>query len=167
MWSVAGMTVALVLLGAGFALRADEAGAGGALGRITAISLMIYIAFFAIGLGPVFWLLIAEIYPIKMRAVAMSAATVANWAANYVVAASFLTMAGFLGQGRRILVLRNNGADHLQLRPAPCSRDQGKDAGGGPGYICRAKSRKAQKSGVRSSSSNRLNSLNRLNLETA
>ena len=98
LWSVAGMTVALVLLGAGFALRADEAGAGGALGRITAISLMIYIAFFAIGLGPVFWLLIAEIYPMKMRAVAMSAATVANWAANYVVAASFLTMAQALGK---------------------------------------------------------------------
>jgi SP family galactose:H+ symporter-like MFS transporter len=98
LWSAAGMAFALVLLGAGFALRADEAGAGGALGRITAISLMIYIAFFAIGLGPVFWLLIAEIYPLKMRAVAMSAATVANWAANYLVAATFLTMAGFLGK---------------------------------------------------------------------
>jgi len=98
LWSVAGMTIALVLLGAGFALRADEAGAGGALGRITAMSLMIYIAFFAVGLGPVFWLLIAEIYPIKTRAVAMGAATVANWAANYVVAATFLTMAGLLGR---------------------------------------------------------------------
>jgi MFS family permease len=98
LWSAAGMSLALVLLGAGFALRGDEASAGGALGRITAISLMIYIAFFAIGLGPVFWLLIAEIYPLKMRAVAMSAATVANWAANYLVAATFLTMAGFLGK---------------------------------------------------------------------
>jgi sugar porter (SP) family MFS transporter len=98
LWSVAGMTVALFLLGAGFAFRADQAGAGGALGRITAISLMLYMAFFAIGLGPVFWLLIAEIYPLRMRAVAMSAATVANWAANYLVAATFLTMAGFLGR---------------------------------------------------------------------
>lgn len=98
LWSAAGMAFALVLLGAGFALRGDEASEGGALGRITAISLMIYIAFFAIGLGPVFWLLIAEIYPLKMRAVAMSAATVANWAANYLVAATFLTMAGFLGK---------------------------------------------------------------------
>jgi sugar porter (SP) family MFS transporter len=98
LWSVAGMTLALVLLGAGFALRADEAGAGGALGRVTALSLMIYIAFFAVGLGPVFWLLIAEIYPLKTRAVAMSAATVANWAANYAVAATFLTMAELLGK---------------------------------------------------------------------
>ena len=92
------MTIALVLLGAGFALRGDEAGPGGALGRITAISLMLYMASFAIGLGPVFWLLIAEIYPLKTRAVAMSAATVANWAANYIVAATFLTLAKFLGK---------------------------------------------------------------------
>ncbi|HET8563209.1 MAG TPA: sugar porter family MFS transporter [Candidatus Binatia bacterium] len=98
LWSVAGMTIALFLLGAGFAFRAEEASPGGALGRITAISLMLYMAFFAIGLGPVFWLLIAEIYPLRLRAVAMSAATVANWAANYLVAATFLTMAGVLGK---------------------------------------------------------------------
>jgi sugar porter (SP) family MFS transporter len=98
LWSVAGMTIALVLLGMGFALRADEPGAGGGLGLVTAISLMLYIGFFAIGLGPVFWLLIAEIYPLKTRAIAMSAATVANWAANYLVAATFLTLAGVLGR---------------------------------------------------------------------
>jgi MFS family permease len=98
LWSVAGMTIALGLLGMGFALHGDEPGAGGGLGLITAISLMLYIAFFAIGLGPVFWLLIAEIYPLKTRAIAMSAATVANWAANYVVAATFLTLAGVLGK---------------------------------------------------------------------
>ncbi len=45
-----------------------------------------------------FWLLIAEIYPLKTRAIAMSAATVANWAANYVVAATFLSLAGVLGR---------------------------------------------------------------------
>jgi hypothetical protein len=47
---------------------------------------------FAIGLGPVFWLLISEIYPAGVRACAMSAAAAANWAANFLVTISFLTL---------------------------------------------------------------------------
>jgi MFS transporter, SP family, galactose:H+ symporter len=98
LWSAAGMSVALLVLAAGFAFgrSADE---GGFLGAVTGLSLMVYIGFFAIGLGPVFWLIIAEIYPIKLRAVAMSVATVANWAANFVVAATFLTLAEAVGKG--------------------------------------------------------------------
>ncbi|MBI3804221.1 MAG: sugar porter family MFS transporter [Nitrospirae bacterium] len=99
LWGVAGMTAALILLGLGFALRGDQAEAGGGgLGLITAISLMIYIAFFAIGLGPIFWLLIAEIYPLKLRAQGMAIATVANWGANFLVAYTFLTLAAVLGK---------------------------------------------------------------------
>ncbi|MFL6712921.1 MAG: MFS transporter, partial [Sulfurifustis sp.] len=71
---------------------------GGILGAVTGLTLMVYIGFFAVGMGPVFWLLIAEIYPLKLRAVAMSVATVANWAANFIVALTFLTLAGVLGK---------------------------------------------------------------------
>jgi MFS family permease len=46
----------------------------------------------AVGLGPVFWLLIAEIYPLRVRGAAMSIATIANWTANFVVTVSFLTL---------------------------------------------------------------------------
>ena len=99
LWGVAGMTAALIVLGLGFALRGDQAGAGGGgLGLITAVSLMVYIAFFAIGLGPIFWLLIAEIYPLKLRAPGMAVATVANWGANFLVAYTFLTLAAVLGK---------------------------------------------------------------------
>ncbi len=94
LWSAAGMAAALVVLGAGFA----TGGEGGFLALITGVSLMVYIGFFAIGLGPVFWLMIAEIYPLKLRAVAMSVATVANWAANWLVAATFLTLANTVGR---------------------------------------------------------------------
>ncbi len=59
--------------------------------------LVIYVACFAFGLGPIFWLLISEIYPLKARAAAMSAATVTNWALNLVVAVTFLTLVGLLG----------------------------------------------------------------------
>jgi MFS family permease len=59
--------------------------------------LLVYTGSFAIGLGPVFWLLIAEIYPLTIRGAAMSVATTANWAANFVVTVSFLTLVNALG----------------------------------------------------------------------
>jgi hypothetical protein len=51
-------------------------------------------------LGPVFWLMISEIYPLKVRGVAMSVATVANWGFNLAVAVTFLTLIGVLGTQR-------------------------------------------------------------------
>ena len=48
-------------------------------------------------LGPVFWLLIAEIYPLRIRGAAMSVATMANWGANFGVTISFLTLLSAIG----------------------------------------------------------------------
>jgi MFS family permease len=64
----------------------------GALAIVAVLGLLIYTGSFAIGLGPVFWLLIAEIYPLRIRGAAMSVATMANWGANFVVTVSFLTL---------------------------------------------------------------------------
>jgi sugar porter (SP) family MFS transporter len=69
----------------------------GALAIVAVLGLLIYTGSFAIGLGPVFWLLIAEIYPLTIRGAAMSVATIANWAANFVVTISFLTLLGQIG----------------------------------------------------------------------
>jgi SP family galactose:H+ symporter-like MFS transporter len=92
---VAGQIVGLAILGAAFQFpqlaswKSDVAIAG----------LVIYVACFAFGLGPIFWLLISEIYPLKVRGAAMSAVTVTNWTLNLVVAVTFLTLVGVLGQG--------------------------------------------------------------------
>ena len=64
----------------------------GALAIVAVIGLLVYTGSFAIGLGPVFWLLIAEIYPLRIRGAAMSVATMANWGANFLVTVSFLTL---------------------------------------------------------------------------
>ncbi|MCM2466243.1 sugar porter family MFS transporter [Methanoculleus oceani] len=99
LWSLAGMGIAMLILGIGFAL--ENSGAGGAavsLGQITAVSLIIYVASFALGLGPIFWLLIAEIYPLSVRGLAMSLATVTNWAANFIIAATFLSLVDLIGE---------------------------------------------------------------------
>lgn len=69
----------------------------GALAITGVLGLLIYTGSFAIGLGPVFWLLIAEIYPLTIRGAAMSVATIANWAANFAVTISFLTLLNAIG----------------------------------------------------------------------
>ena len=90
---IAGMGVSLCLLALGFLL-----GKGPALGWLTAASLAAYVGCFAIGLGPVFWLLISEIFPLAIRARGMSAATIANWLSNLVVALTFLDLVDLLGR---------------------------------------------------------------------
>ncbi|MCW2931306.1 MAG: sugar porter family transporter [Actinomycetia bacterium] len=69
----------------------------GALAIVAVLGLLVYTGSFAIGLGPVFWLLIAEIYPLTIRGAAMSVASMANWAANFVVTISFLTLLNAIG----------------------------------------------------------------------
>lgn len=91
---IAGMSLSLAVLGTAFAI--EESGA--LLGWITVISLMFYIASFAISLGPIFWLMIAEIYPLPVRGRAMSMATIVNWGANLIVALTFLGLIDLFGK---------------------------------------------------------------------
>jgi sugar porter (SP) family MFS transporter len=85
---VAGLIVSLVTLGVYFTSSTLQEDAS----YLALVALLVYIASFAIGLGPVFWLMIAEIYPIGVRSAAMSVSTVANWGANFLVAATFLSL---------------------------------------------------------------------------
>jgi MFS family permease len=57
-WSLGGMAVTLLVLAGAF-----YAGVSGGLAWIAVASVAAFVGFFAIGLGPVFWLLIAEIFP--------------------------------------------------------------------------------------------------------
>jgi sugar porter (SP) family MFS transporter len=84
-----GMAVGMVIVGCSFI---GGSTLHGGLAFVAIAGLLIYTGSFAIGLGPVFWLLIAEIYPLKIRGAAMSVAGMANWAANFVVTVSFLTL---------------------------------------------------------------------------
>ena len=92
--SLAGMAISLVVLGLAFAMPQLS----GSLGWIAAASLMVYVGSFAVGLGPVFWLILSEIYPLRIRGRAMSVGTTANWSANLIVAVSFLTLTRVMGK---------------------------------------------------------------------
>jgi sugar porter (SP) family MFS transporter len=89
-FGTAGCVAALVALGVFFASSTLKHDAPG----VALVCLIVYIAAFAVGLGPVFWLMISEIFPLKVRSAAMSASTVANWASNFLVSTFFLTLTG-------------------------------------------------------------------------
>ncbi|MCZ3366429.1 MULTISPECIES: sugar porter family MFS transporter [Methanobacterium] len=88
-----GMVISLAILGIAFVLP----GLSTSLGLLAVISLMLYVGSFAIGLGPVFWLMISEIYPLRIRGRAMSTATIVNWGTNLVVAITFLSLIQLIG----------------------------------------------------------------------
>ena len=79
-------------------------GAGSTAGSVVAIgSLMLYVAAFAVSLGPIFWLLNAEIYPLEVRSKAAAVGTMANWMFNFLVSLTFLLLIDALGRGGAFL----------------------------------------------------------------
>ncbi|MGB2601520.1 MAG: sugar porter family MFS transporter [Candidatus Omnitrophota bacterium] len=91
---LAGMVIALGALGFAFKLTALS----GALKWIAVGSLVLYIASFAVSLGTVAWVIISEVFPLKIRGRAMSLATMSNWIFNFTVAMTFLTLIEKLGK---------------------------------------------------------------------
>jgi MFS transporter, SP family, galactose:H+ symporter len=67
---------------------------------LAVISMMVYVAAFAIGLGPIFWLLISEIYPLRIRSSTEGLAAAFNWGSNLLVSLTFLTLMQALGASR-------------------------------------------------------------------
>jgi SP family arabinose:H+ symporter-like MFS transporter len=84
-----GMAVALALVGIAFHTKSASS--------VVFYEVIGYIVFFGISLGPVVWLLISEIYPTKIRGKAMSIATLCVWAANWLVAGTFLSLINAAG----------------------------------------------------------------------
>jgi sugar porter (SP) family MFS transporter len=92
---VLGMVTTLGVLGLAF--RDDAGRAAGNLGVITAVCLAAYIVFFAFSLGPIVWLMISEIYPLRNRAQAVAVSTASNWGANFLVSLTFPILTNRLG----------------------------------------------------------------------
>jgi sugar porter (SP) family MFS transporter len=99
---VLGMVTTLTVLGLAF--RDAGSGTTGNLGLITAVCLAAYIVFFAFSLGPIVWLMISEIYPLRNRAQAMAVSTAANWGANFLVSLTFPILTYRLGSSHTFLI---------------------------------------------------------------
>ncbi len=94
LWGSLLMAVALSILALVFIL-----GAGSTAGSFVAVgSLMLYVGSFAISLGPIFWLLNSEIYPLRVRSKAAAVGTMTNWFFNFLVSLTFLLLIDGLGR---------------------------------------------------------------------
>ena len=76
-----GMLVGFLLLGVSLQQEA--------IGVVSLIGVLIFIGSFSLSMGPVVWVLLSEMFPNKIRSVAMSVAVATQWAANYFVSQSF------------------------------------------------------------------------------
>jgi sugar porter (SP) family MFS transporter len=94
LWGSAFMAVALTTLAIVFATHSDS-GAGSA---IAILGLMVYVGAFAVSLGPVFWLMNGEIYPLAVRSQAAAVGTMANWLFNFIVSLTFLVLVDAIGR---------------------------------------------------------------------
>ncbi len=94
---VTGLVVALLAMGTCFALQSTL---GDSIKWVTIGLIWIYIAFFAISLGPLGWLIISEVFPLSVRGIGSSIGALSNWLFNGIVAFTFfklvkgLTMSG-------------------------------------------------------------------------
>jgi len=86
-WGAAGMTISLIYLSIAF----NASGLG------VLISLLAYIAFFAASLAPVMWVVTSEIYPTRIRGVAMSFSTAVSWVFTLIVVQFFPWMLSNFG----------------------------------------------------------------------
>lgn len=81
LWGGVGMCLSLIICGASFYFSLG--------GYVLLIFILTYVASFAASYGPVTWVVISEIFPIKMRGLAMSVATLMLWISVYFVTQFF------------------------------------------------------------------------------
>jgi sugar porter (SP) family MFS transporter len=77
-----GMALAMAMLAITFLT-------GHTQGYFVLLCIMTYLAAFGFSLGPVVWVLIAEIFPNRLRSYAVAISTFALWAANFIVTLTF------------------------------------------------------------------------------
>ena len=61
----------------------------GAAGPVALLAANLYVVFFGCSWGPVVWVLLGEMFPNSIRAVALSVAAAAQWIANFIVSTTF------------------------------------------------------------------------------
>ena len=84
-----GMTAALFVLSVCFH---QQAALGHSLGIIATACLMFFIACYAFSMGPIAWILVAEVFPLRVRGRGVAAATLAFGTSNFLISLTFLSL---------------------------------------------------------------------------
>ncbi|KAB1210010.1 putative polyol transporter 4 [Morella rubra] len=93
--STIGITVCLFSLGLSLSLVGQ--GRGGV--AMSLLSICGNVAFFSIGIGPICWVLVSEIYPLRLRAQAVALGTVGNRVCSGLISMSFLSVSRAITAG--------------------------------------------------------------------
>ncbi|WP_420749542.1 sugar porter family MFS transporter [Rhodococcus sp. O3] len=95
-----GMFVSLVLAAVAFSQAIGE-GENVELpspwGPVALVGANMFVVFFAATWGPIMWVMLGEMFPNRMRAVALGLSTAANWLANFTVTLAFPPLTGTVG----------------------------------------------------------------------
>ncbi|KUL54611.1 MFS transporter [Streptomyces sp. NRRL F-4489] len=95
-----GMCAAMVLLAA---VNLSGLGYGALLSTLTLLGIGLYIASFAISWGPVQWVMLPELFPMRIRAAAVGLCVLFNWLFNMIVALVFPSLLHAWGAGVNFL----------------------------------------------------------------
>ena len=94
----AGMAITLGLMAVCFS-HAIGSGAQitlpGEWGMVALVAANLYVVFFGLSWGPMVWVLLGEMFPNRIRAIALAVAASAQWMANFAITASFPSLAEF------------------------------------------------------------------------
>jgi SP family sugar:H+ symporter-like MFS transporter len=97
-----GMFVGLVLAAVSFT---QAVGSGDQLelpspwGPVALVGANLFVVFFAATWGPIMWVMLGEMFPNRMRAVALGISTAANWIANFAITLAFPPLSDTIGLG--------------------------------------------------------------------
>ena len=92
----AGMTITLAAMAWCFS---QATGSGAALSlpspwnMVALVSANAYVVFFGLSWGPMVWVLLGEMFPNRIRAIALAVAAAAQWIANFIITSSFPALA--------------------------------------------------------------------------
>ncbi|KFP40931.1 Solute carrier family 2, facilitated glucose transporter member 8, partial [Chlamydotis macqueenii] len=79
-----------------FTLNSASPGTESSISWLAVVSLGLFVAGFAFGWGPVPWLLISEIFPLRARGILSGACVLTNWVMAFLVTKEFGDFIGFL-----------------------------------------------------------------------
>ncbi|KAF7828864.1 sugar transporter ERD6-like 6 [Senna tora] len=82
------MTLSLILVSIAFFLEkvvSEDSHLYSILGIISVVGLVLMVAGFSLGLGPIPWVIMSEILPVNIKGLAGSLATLANWLTSFVI----------------------------------------------------------------------------------
>jgi SP family galactose:H+ symporter-like MFS transporter len=86
------MTITLLICSILFLYQYASGGLTSGLAILLVVATLVYIFAFAISAGPIGWLLCAEIFPLKVRDIGVTATTATTWIVNWVVVQFSLPM---------------------------------------------------------------------------